>query len=122
MAGTRDITIKQGDTYKDSIKWEIDNTPVDLTGFSILMQIRCDYADFETTTVLEASTTGGEIVIPTQSGSDEGRFNITLPASTTELINENGELLYDIELTSPSGEVTTLLEGEVTLNREVSRD
>lgn len=88
------------------------NTPVDLTGFTARMTIKDKVGGTE----LMALTTGnGRIVI------DEANFKITLLVSATDtaaIAWKKG--VYDLELESPTGVVTSLMDGKITVSLEVT--
>jgi hypothetical protein len=52
-------------------------------------------------------------------GGDTGVITLTLTATQTAEITENG--VYDLELVSAGGSVTRLLKGSFRLDREVTR-
>lgn len=105
------IKMRQGDTYKRTLTWLVSKTPVDLTGYDARLQIR-ESAD-DTTAALDASdylTLGGE----------EGTIDIEIPANETATLDP-GRYVYDLEVESAGGEVTTLLAGSVKVTAEVTR-
>jgi hypothetical protein len=88
--------------------------PVNLAGYTARMHIR--QALTSTTTLLELTTENGRIAI------DETNYVITLTitaADTEDLTFASA--VYSLELVSGSGAVTTLLEGTVKLNKEITR-
>ena len=127
-AGRYLLTIEQGATtdllleYKDS-----NGNPVDLTGHAARMQIRPS-VDSSTiylslTQVTGSDGTGlnlapmsGSVTLPQTSGS----IGLFISAASSSALNFT-EGVYDIELNSPGGIVTRLLEGIVKLSKEVTR-
>lgn len=91
------------------------NTPVPLTGYTALMQIR---ETLDSTTVIHQMTSaaGGGIIINT---SDSTIF-LTIPASITTNFTFDSAV-YSLELTNSSGVVTPFMAGNLTLVREVTR-
>lgn len=91
------------------------NTPVPLTGYTALMQIR---ETLDSTTVIHQMTSaaGGGIQINT---SDSTIF-LTIPASITTNFTFDSAV-YSLELTNSSGVVTPFMAGNLTLVREVTR-
>lgn len=114
-AGQYDLYIEQGATFQKVITWK-DSTgaAIDLTNYSARLQARKTKSS--TTTFLEATTANGRITL----GGVAGTITIAVPASvTTALTTYSG--VYDLELESAGGVVTRLLEGDVTVSREVTR-
>jgi hypothetical protein len=90
------------------------NLPVPLTGYTAQMQIR-ETLD-STTTIAELTSSNGGILI------DEQNYTISitmLPAQTRAFAFPTA--VYSLELTNPSGVVTTFLAGNLTLVQEVTR-
>jgi len=115
MAGAHDLLLEQGATFSRSITWkDEDGAPINITGYSARLQVRKDASS--PTTVLEMTTTNGRISITGPSGI----LNLTVAASDTEDLPP-GSYLYDLELESPGGVVTRLLEGSLSISPEVSR-
>lgn len=121
-AGIYELKLEQGATFRRAIRYIVDDTPVDLTGYDIRMQIRPQYADRTEDILLEANLDNGRIEILDQSDPDEvGYFVVTISAEDTESLQWDRQAFYDIELESSSGNVVRLLAGRATLFREVTR-
>jgi hypothetical protein len=114
-AGKYDITIEEGATFLLSCTWkDAAGDPIDLTGYSAAMQVRRYKTAADT--LLDVSSSGGEITL----GDAAGTIEVAIPATETAALT--GEVaVYDLELTDGSGVVTRLLEGDVTISREVTR-
>lgn len=105
------ITLMQGDTYKRTLTWVVNKVPVNLGGYSARLQIR-ESAD-DPSVALDASeylTLGGAA----------GTIEIEIPAAETADL-EAGRYVYDLEVESAGGEVTTLIAGSLTVTAEVTR-
>lgn len=91
------------------------NTPIDLTGYTAQMQIR---ETLDSSTVIHelTSAVGGGISIDTANYT----VTINIPANTTRNFDFT-TAVYSLELTNPSGAVTTLVTGNLTLVREITR-
>lgn len=91
------------------------NTPIDLTGYTAQMQIR---ETLDSSTVIHelTSVVGGGISIDTANYT----VTINIPANTTRNFDFT-TAVYSLELTNPSGVVTTLVTGNLTLVREITR-
>ena len=88
--------------------------PVDVTNYTAELQVRSLPSD--PTAVLSLSTTNGGIAVTGVSGT----FAVHATAAQTRVIDE-GTYYYDIEITSPSGIVTRLAQGQVIVTPEVTR-
>jgi len=113
-----DFEFYRGDTIQFTVAWtDTDSNPIDVTGFSAIWQVRSrpgapDPAD------LEASTTNGEIVIDGISG----KFIVTVPASKTGASLDYFHAgSHDLQVTSPTSVVTTLIRGGVSFVQDVTR-
>lgn len=93
--------------------------PQDLAGYTARMQIRPEIES--TVIVVEATTANGRILISAPDGATViNQVAITLAASITTAIAA-GPYRYDIEIESPGGFVTRLLQGAFIVNAEVTR-
>lgn len=110
---TRLIAIEQPDLAADPTGETFEN--FDLTGYTARMQVR---RTIESSTALLTLTTenGGLDVIPYE-GNNEILINVS--ASVTASISNSG--VYDIEIISPTGTVSRVLQGIFTLSPEVTR-
>jgi len=117
-AAKLDLLIEQGATFKHTLFVKQgaaeSGPPADLTGYTARMQIR---SEVESTSILiELTVSNGRIAITPA----EGKIAITISAADTAALEfEVG--VYDVELVSASGEVDRIVQGKVTLSREVTR-
>jgi hypothetical protein len=87
---------------------------IDLTGYSCAMQVRTTKTN--QTAIDTLTVKSGRITItPT-----EGKIDLIFPHSKTSKYPA-GNVVYDIELTSPDGYVTRILEGTIKVSGEVTR-
>lgn len=114
-AATYNITVEQGATftldlvYKDNV-----GTPIDLTGYTARMQIRRSYS--ATSPLATFTTENGRIVL----GTTDGTVSVTGEAALTASIGVRNAV-YDLELISPTGVVTRLIRGSVSVSPEVTK-
>lgn len=112
------ITIEQGATFRHSLALKAGagaSAPaLNLTGYSARMQLRADYSAQDV--LLELSTANGRITITPLTGL----LDLLISAADTALLDFN-KALYDLEVESANGEVTRILQGVVTLSKEVTR-
>lgn len=105
---TYDLTIKRGDTFVLDFEYEnADETPIDLTGFTVTFHV-AEHAG--ATKVIDVSTSSGEIVITTN------RVVVTLPKATTTALTA-GTYVYDVQIESTNKE--TILTGKVTITDDI---
>jgi hypothetical protein len=116
-AAKLNLAIDQGATFKHvmSLKAGSATSPaMDLTGYKARMQVRPELASDEV--LIELTTENGRITITPSIG--ELMLKLT-PAETTAL--SFSKAVYDLELESLNGDVTRLLQGNVSLSRQVTR-
>ena len=110
-AGRYNIQIDQGSDFDIDLTLSEGGSPVNLTGYSARAQMRSKKSDASpaasfTCTVTDA--TGGVI-------------KMSLPNATSSSLSA-GRYYYDLEIyTASDAIVKRLLEGEVTVDREVTR-
>ncbi len=92
----------------------VATAPVNVGNYSAELQMRSLPQD--STAVLSLSTAAGEITV---TGS-EGEFAVHATAAQTGAIDE-GTYYYDIEITSPTGVITRLAQGQIVVTPEVTR-
>jgi len=108
VASINNIIIDQGTTFTLSvILTNDDNTPKDLTNYTIASQIRKSYY----TNTFTAFTTSKVNLT--------GEITISLTAAETSALKA-GRYVYDIEIEDPS-ETVRVIEGIVTVTPEVTR-
>jgi hypothetical protein len=120
-AAVADYTIEQGATWEQDVWWEdSDGNPIDLTGYTARMQARAALPDVGT--LVDLTTANGGIVLTPA----EGKLTLIMTAAQTAALNwpsgrhAPGSGVYQLELESPTGFVTRLLKGTLTLDPEVT--
>ncbi|MBU2249196.1 MAG: hypothetical protein KKD77_20785 [Gammaproteobacteria bacterium] len=96
-------------TYKDSA-----GALVNVTNYTARMDIRSSLSS--STSLISLTTENSRILVTGVSGL----FTWTLTAAETMALNFNSGV-YDFEIIDPFGEVERLLQGKVTLSKEVTR-
>jgi hypothetical protein len=113
MSGKYNIVAEQGATFNLNFTVQTDGVPWDFTGYTAAMQVRRSTSS--ATTLLNLSSTNGDITM-----NSSGEVSVTV--SATEMTSlPSGRWVYDIEFTSPSDEVTRLLEGRFIVSAEVTQ-
>jgi hypothetical protein len=110
-AATYNLNIDQGSDWAIQLTLAEDGSPKDLTGYSARAQLR----PTKTSSTLSATFTC------TVTDAVNGIVRMALGNSTTASLTA-GIYYYDLEIyTSGDGVVTRLIEGQVTINQEVTR-
>lgn len=116
IAGKRNLVIERGVTLVRHLvaRMKQSQEPLDLTGYTVRMMVREDYDSLEP--AIDASTDNGKITLEPLLGI----ITITISdTETTALTIESG--VWDMEMVSPSGQVTRLVQGKVKVSKEVTR-
>ena len=90
------------------------NVPNNLSGITARMQIRSTLSS--TTSILELTDTNGQIVIDNTAKTITILLNSTVTAGLSFTTG-----VYSLELTNAVGEVTTLIYGSISLEKEITR-
>lgn len=113
-AGKQNITVERGATFETVVTWRDSNgNPVNITSYTARMQCR---RSVEADDTLFSLTDAAGLTL----GGTAGTITVSLTAAETTAI-EAASGVYDLELVSPGGVVTRLLEGAVTFSPEVTR-
>ncbi len=111
------LVIPQGATYIRTIEYlDSDEEAINLTGYTALMQFR-NTVESEGDPIIELSTSDGTITITALTGL----ITISIPASTTEALDNALEMVYDLFIYSPTNIATRLLAGNATVSGSVTR-
>jgi hypothetical protein len=131
-AGKYNFTIEQGTTVDFAINYkDSESNPIDISGYQARMQVRPEKGSSilyltlsssldSTYTGLNLSGSGGSSAsTPPSSGS----IGVYISAVSSSILNFE-KAFYDLELVYGSGNtatVTRVLEGTITLNKEVTK-
>lgn len=112
--GKHNLVVYQGATFRKTIYYKPGGVAADLTGFTARCQFRetIDAA----TEILELTTENGGITLTAL----EGKIELLITATATAALTFT-TAVYDLELIDGT-EVIRLIEGRVTLSKEVTRD
>ena len=111
-AGRYNITIINGTTFTLAPIWQVDNLPVDLTGYTADMQVR----DVSNNLVVELSTANGKAVISPALG--QTTFTLT-PTQTSAANLPVGNYTYAFNLTDGSSNTYQILNGAFNVQASV---
>ena len=127
-AGIYNFTIEQGSTVDFEIAYKDSNSdPIDLTGYQARMQIKNLPGGSTTYLTLSSSldASGTGLNLRGSSGTNpfaSGTIGVYVAAVTSSLLDFN-TAFYDLELVSGTGNtatVTRVIQGKVTLDKEVT--
>jgi hypothetical protein len=111
-AGKYDFVIEQGATLYKTI--DVSEVFPSLTSYTARLQIR-ETVD-AATTVMDLQSTSGKLDI------DAALCTVTIDLASSDTSSSTwSDGVWDLELTSPTGVVTRILEGKVTNSLEVTR-
>jgi hypothetical protein len=110
MATISNLYVDAGATYSNIITVTASNgQALDLTSYTVASQMRKSYSSSTvyafTSSVYDAAN---------------GKIRLQLTSSASEAIPA-GRWLYDVEITSPSGTKTRVVEGIVTVNPQITQ-
>lgn len=129
MATRQDLTVHQGETWAFTHTHISGGSPVNLTGYTARMRVKASFADgFLAYLSTGADASGGTITL----GGALGTITLAMTASESSILAAGSLALpvsaedptlffrYDLEIISPAGVVTRVLEGRFILRREVT--
>ena len=108
-AGTYNFILEQGATFNRILTVE-NNSAMNLTNYTVASKMRSTH---------DSGTVVGTFTC-TISDATAGEITMQMTNSTTAAIEE-GIYVYDLEITNSAGTVTRLMEGNITVNPEVTR-
>lgn len=128
--GQFSFTLKAGADTSISMTWLDDNgVPLNLTGYSMKMQIRAFLGSpVALLTLSSASTSGSYIAL----GGSAGTITLIFSHTDTATLQGNGQPttsagsrvtplgVYDLQYTDVSGNVGYLIEGSINIDRQVT--
>ena len=122
-AAIKNILIEQGATFEWGLRL-LDGTganapAMDLSGLLLRMHIRSE-VDSPVILVSLSTAAGGGITILPQTGLTLGWLEIVIEAAATAALAFEAAV-YDLELVQTNGRVIRVVQGAVSLSREVTR-
>lgn len=112
---TYNFTINQGADYDTTLTWKDGATPpvpIDVTGYTAQLIARENTASDPV--ILDMNNVNSQIIV----GTTDGTFRLVLTAAETAALNFD-KTKYQLEVVSPSGFVTRLMQGTITLSTEL---
>lgn len=109
-----DLCAYRGDTLEFSVQWLDQNQdPIDVTSYTAKLQVREKTASPDPPEV-ELTEIAGITLLA------DGNIEVKFEAADTLFPNLKRSGVYDLELTSPGGDVTTLLSGTIAITDDVT--
>lgn len=110
--------MNQGSDYTIPLRLQDSTgTAINLSGYSARMQLRRTAGACAAIDELSSDGDDARILIE----AEEGRLKLRFPNAVTEKYPA-ASLVYDVEIKSPSGDITRILQGAITVSAEVTRD
>jgi hypothetical protein len=125
-AGKYNFIVEQGSQHEVTFRYKLSSGSYqDLTNYRVRMSVKDHITD--TAYVYQATSddtedTGYDVdftIASPQTGSDLGKFTLTIPSATTTDFTFN-QGVYDLEIVDSSDVVTRLLEGKFKIKLQVS--
>jgi hypothetical protein len=120
MATEYDFALDQGTTFdKDTLYFVYQDSasqPISLSGWTARMQLRSDARS--PVKALELTTDNNGIKLQSVS---TGSVEVVITPDQSSALSAVS-YAYDIELISPTSKVVRLVQGTITLSREITRD
>lgn len=111
MAIKANLVIDQGTDFSASIDLvDVDDEVYDLTNYTVSSQMRKNYA-----------SSSAAATFTTTHNNSGGRIGLSLDNANTSALDP-GRYLYDVEITSPGGIVSRVVEGIVTVTPGMTRE
>lgn len=111
--GKLNLICPQGATFSKSLTYLIDETPVDLGGYSARLQVRKTHSSKNP--VIDINTNNGGITV-----DEDGVIAFIITATETSQVPA-GTYVYDLEIISTNQTVSRLIEGKFEITPEVTR-
>ncbi len=108
-AGKYDLVIDQGSDYATTLTLTRDGSAINLTNYTARSHIRA--------TKESSNYVGFTMTFPDRAA---GQVTMTLPSATSSSMAA-GSYVYSLEIETSGGVVTRLIEGSLTLTREITR-
>jgi hypothetical protein len=112
MAAYAELYLDQGTTFNNIINLtdDLTNAYVNVSGYVVRSQMRRSYF----------SANASANIICTITDAPNGEITMSMTAANTANLKP-GRYLYDLEVVEPSGTVSRILEGIITVTPEVTR-
>lgn len=122
-AGRYDILFERGADFERLITVVEGGSPLDLTGYDARMQVRRSHVEDDV--IIELTIANGRITFPVPTA---GQIRLSVPGADHATAGVGGVLLpptfdgvHDLELVTPGGGITRLIQGAFMISPEVTR-
>ena len=109
---TDDIIIEKGDDYSNLITVTSDDVIQDITNFKFFFTAKARLSNDDTNAAIK-------IDWHTHFDAPNGLTVLTIPHSVTDILE--GTYVYDLQMLDNTGEVTTVAQGKLIINYDVTR-
>lgn len=106
-------TAYKGRTWKISVQWVLDGSPVNITGYTLKSDLKLDLG----LPALVTLASGSGITV---TNAASGQFTMALSRTQT-LTLPVGDLYFDIAALSPADEESTILTGVLTVEDTITK-
>ena len=111
MATKLNYTIDQGEDFTIELTINEDGSAKDLTGYSFRGWLKKSY---------KSPNSGKTSFSVTETDLSNGRIDLDLTNTQTSALDAPHRYVWDLEMTSPAGKITRVLQGIVEVTPEVT--
>jgi hypothetical protein len=106
------LSIKRGDTWSRTLYFEDgDGAPIDITGWTVFFTAKAKVDDLDAAAVISKTIT----VFTNPTAGEAG-----ISLSSTDTNQVIGSYLYDIQVKTNLNEIITVLEGILTITKDIT--
>lgn len=105
-----DVVIYKGDTFRFYMRMNNNGSPVDVSNWEVLAQIK----------KVSDSTPGETPALNATVGTTDGLIEVFLSGTETAALINNTEYKYDVQITDTSGNKRTFIGGRITVTEDIS--
>jgi hypothetical protein len=106
------LDIKRGDSKSYTLTFrDEEGSVIDITGWTVFFTVKDKIDDTDETAVLKKTITS-------HTDPTNGKTKIELSSTDTNLV---GNYIYDIQIKKDTNEINTILEGNITFAKDVTR-
>lgn len=109
-------TVYKGRTWKISVQWTLDGSPVNLTNYIVQSDIKLSTAHPSQPALLTLASGSGITI----TNAASGQFTMSI-SKTQSAALPIGDLYFDVAALSPAGEASTVLKGTLDVQDTVTK-
>lgn len=115
LTTTINLDRRRGDTKAFQFTIDEDGADLDITGHTFLMTVNVDVDPTDPPVTPDEWQLTASLVAP----NTDGKFKFQPSAPNMDL--EPGVFFYDIQMTDPGGEITTVIAGTLTITQDITK-